>query len=553
MSQLIDHGVSADLKNVSGNSSWNRLNKFAVPAIVIFFAALVPIWFSFEHRIPTIDESGHILNAFTYADLFKHPRLFRVEWWHQFLSVNCFYPPFAHMTNGLFKAVFGSSRAVDIAVLTLFNAALSLSVYGITIRLTRSTLSAVLSMVVINLYPELALLNRAFWLDFPLTAMVGVGLFSLFNFRADPTWRRAVFAGIGLGAACMTKQIAIAYLALPVAAVFVEQIAGKSKSIADASKLFVAGLICAVINAPWFVLNAQKAKLMADECAVHISHPQSFSDNLWHYASVLPATMSPFLMIAFVAALFFARKIVTRQLYLLLLSAGGGVLAVSTLVWILPKPQYIAPALIMTAVVTACFLAQSIEHKNFYVRRAAIIALVAAVLQMLSLQFSPYPVSSPKWVSNFARSMGNTISEPRLGITLVNPRPEVDWGQVWAIREIDKVDKNNKVYVNILSNSPDLNVHTFELIAHDLNSAVVPTTSRSYTIGGDKMTFSPSQALYYQWYLIQDENHYQGFVDAASEKAFEQLKQFVKTDAHFKEVSRHQLPDGTNLTLYRQK
>ena len=171
---MIDQGVNADSKNVSGNSQWNRLGKFVLPVAVIAFAALVPIWFSFEHRIPTIDESGHILNAFTYADLFKHPRLLRPEWWHQFLSVNSFYPPFAHMTNGLFKAIFGSSRAVDIAVLTLFNVALTLSVYGITMRLTRSISAAILSAVVINLYPELALLNRAFWLDFPLTAMVGV-------------------------------------------------------------------------------------------------------------------------------------------------------------------------------------------------------------------------------------------------------------------------------------------------------------------------------------------------------------------------------------------
>ncbi|MBS1954371.1 MAG: glycosyltransferase family 39 protein [Cyanobacteria bacterium SZAS-4] len=553
VSQLIDQGVNAGSKNVSENSSWNHLGKIVLPAVVIAFAALVPIWFSFEHRIPTIDESGHILNAFTYADLFRHPRLLRAEWWHQFLSVNSFYPPFAHMTNGLFKAIFGASRAVDIAVLTLFNAALSLSVYGITMRLTRSSLAAVLSAVVINLYPELALLNRAFWLDFPLTAMVGVGLFSLFNFRTNPTWSRAILAGVALGAACMTKQIAVVYLVLPAAAVFFEKIAGRTKFIADAVKLAVAGLIAAAISAPWFVLNAGKAKLMADECAVTITHAQSFTGNLQHYAQVLPATMSPYLLVAFVLALVFARKIVTHQLYLLLLSAGGGVTAVCTLAWILPKPQYIAPALIMTAVVTGCFLAQMVESKQRFVQRLGWIGLVAAILQILSLEFSPYPVSTPQWFANIGRSMGNTISEPRLGITLVNARPEVDWGQYWAMQEIDKLDKGRKVYLNILANSPDLNVHTFELIAHDLHSEVVPTTSRKYTIGGDKATFSPAEALYYHWYLVQSENHYQGFADAASEKAFEQLKQFVKTDSHFEQVASHSLPDGSTLTLYRQK
>ncbi|MFN8551898.1 MAG: phospholipid carrier-dependent glycosyltransferase [Candidatus Obscuribacterales bacterium] len=252
MSNTIDHDVTVASKSESADASWLRLKAILLPATVFFFAALVPIWFSFEHRIPTIDESGHILNAFTYADLFRHPRLLRGEWWHQFLTVNSFYPPFAHMTNGLFKAIFGSSRAVDIAVLTLFNAALTLSTYGITKHLTRSYTAAVLSAVIINLYPELALLNRAYWLDFPLTAMVGVGLFALFHFRANPTWKRALFAGICLGAACMTKQIAVAYLILPAAIVFFERVAGSSKSYTDAVKLAVAGLLTGALSAPWF-------------------------------------------------------------------------------------------------------------------------------------------------------------------------------------------------------------------------------------------------------------------------------------------------------------
>lgn len=457
------------------------------------------------------------------------------------------------MTNGLFKAICGSSRAVDIAVLTLFNAVLTLSTYGIAKHLTRSYSAALLSAVVINLYPELALLNRAFWLDFPLTAMVGLGLFSLFHFRVNPTWKRALLAGLCLGAACMTKQIAVAYLILPAAVVFFEHVGGRSKSYADAGKLAVTGLITGALSAPWFVLNAAKARLMADDCAVHITHTQSFAENLLHYAQVLPATMSPLLMALLIVALFGARKVVLRQLYPLLFSAIGGVAAVSTLGWILPKPQYIAPALITTAVVSGCFLSLLFESRNTWLKRCGWLILVAATLQTISLEFAPYPLSKPEWFSNFGRATGNTISEPRLGITFVNPRPDVDWGQYWAMREIEKVDKGRQVYLNILSNSPDLNVHTFELIAHDLNSMVVPTTSRNYTIGGDRVRFSPAQALYYQWYLVQSENHYQGFVDEASRKAFEQLINFVQSGDSFIRVGAHRLPDGSTLRLYRQK
>ncbi len=552
MSRAINQDTTVDSDNVSGGSPLRRFAPIALPLVAILFGALIPIWFAFEHRIPTIDESGHILNAFTYADLFRHPRLLRADWWHHLMTVNSFYPPFAHMTNGVFKAFFGASRAVDIAVLTIFNIALTLSVYGIAMRLTRSYASALLSAVVINLYPELALLNRAFWLDFPLTAMVGVGLFSLFHFRAQPSWSRACIAGVALGAACMTKQIAVAYLVLPAVAVFAESLIGLGKSFGTAAKLVLVGAITAAISAPWFLLNAEKAKLMADDCAVHITHTQSFSDNLMHYCQVLPATMSPLLMAVFVVALFAARKIIRKQLYPLLFSAVGGVLAVCTLGWILPKPQYIAPALITTAVISGCFLAQLFDNQNKWMKRAGTIILLAGIVQIFSLEFAPYPLSTPALLADFGRAAGNTIAEPRLGIVRVNARPDVDWGQYWAMREIDKMDNGKKVYLNILSNSPDLNVHTFELIGHDLNSSVIPTTSRNYTIGGDKVTFSPTEALYYPWYLIQSESHYQGFVDEASEKAYDRLKNFVQSDSRFKLIGTHHLPDGTTISLYRQ-
>lgn len=536
-------------------SSWwsDKRRVVGCGAVVIVCAFLVPFWFSFEHRIPTIDESGHILNAFTYADLFKHPQFFRGRWWHDLLSVNCFYPPFAHMTNGLFKAMFGSGRAVDIAALTAFNVVLTTSVYGIAWRLTRSAKAAIFSACIVNLYPEIALINRAFWLDFPLTAMVSLALFALLLFRDKPTWRSAVLAGFALGSACMTKQIAVTYLVLPAVAVFTEQLLGKGKSFSNASKLCVTAIITALLSAPWFVLNAGKAKVMADECAANISHAQSFTDNLFHYVQVLPSTMSPLLVAALLCAVCALGKAQWRNLYLLALSAGGGVLAVCTLTWITPKPQYIAPALISAAVITASALARLVESPNPLAKRVGLAALTAAVLQLFSLLFSPYPLAKPEWLANFGRALGNTIAEPRLGITLVNPRSPTDWGQDWTLDQIVTVDKGSPVYLNVLSNSPDINVHTFELLVHERNCSVVPTTSREYTIGGDVVKFSPAKALYYQWYLIPSENHYQGFVDSASAKAFDELKHFVQTGTNFRQVGTHALPDGTSIALYRQK
>ena len=545
----LENRLESELPNEKRFQTFWTGERFGLPLVAVAFACLIPIWYYFEHRLPSIDESGHILNSFAYADLFRHPRLLSGHWWHELLTVNRFYPPLVHMLNGFLKSFMGTGRWIDIASLTGFNLLLTASTYGITRNLTRSSKAALFAAIFINFYPELALLNRAFWLDFPLTAMVGVALYALTKWQSTPNWKSAAWAGVALGLACMTKQIAATYLALPFAAVAIVQVVRKKL---PAPQVLMIVTLGALICAPWFLLNAGAVKEIADECAVHIMHRQTILDNLKFYASVLPSMMSPLLMACFAGALFATPRTEIRRLWPLALSALGGIAAVSTLAWIIPKPQYIAPALIGAAVLSGCFAEHIVESRLKLPRIAVYLVIIVAGLQIASLLFAPYPVSQPVWFAKLPEVLGNTIKEPRLGINRINARPAEDWGQYWSIKQIDQIEKGKPVWLNVLCNSPDLNVHTFEIVARDLHSPVKPTTSRVYTIGGDETNFSEEKALYYQWYLIQSENRYQGFADAKSESEFNKLKQFVRSGKNFKEVARKALPDDSTIFLYKQ-
>ena len=118
---------------------------------------------------------------------------------------------------------------------------------------------------------------------------------------------------------------------------------------------------------------------------------------------------------------------------------------------------------------------------------------------------------------------------------------------------IDKLDHGIPVWLNILPNVPQFNPHTFELLARHQGMAVRPTSSRTWTVMGDQVSFTPDTALYYQWYLIKTGAQGYQFKDKDSGTSYEDLKDFVRKSGHFTPITTQLLPDGSTLLLYRRK
>jgi hypothetical protein len=86
-----------------------------------------------------------------------------------------------------------------------------------------------------------------------------------------------------------------------------------------------------------------------------------------------------------------------------------------------------------------------------------------------------------------------------------------------------------------------------------IGSAVRPTSSRTWTVLGDTVTYSPESALYYQWYLLKSGYAGLRLLNPESEKANADILKFVKESGKFELIAEKKVPDGSEILLYRQK
>lgn len=475
------------------------------------------------------------------------------------LTVNFFYPPFVYVTNGILKLVFGVAPWVDALSKALYVFVLSVSVFAITKNLLKDNLVATTAVAFINLYPETTVLSHTSMLDFPVMAMVALGLWLLLYWREQPSWKRTIALAAVLAATCMTKQIGCAFLVLPCLAVFVDSL--RRGNVDQSKKLIVAGLMPPLVAAPWILANAAHVKeyieftkhTYASSGVALPSYPSVFT----YFLQGLPHMLTPFLLALFVVAFFLTKPSVHRSLYLVTLSSFGGMLLISCITWTAPLDRYLMPAFLMPAIYSANFFAGLIARKQTYIKLTAALIMAVAAWQFLLINFTPYPLSAPAASSQsftgMKKALGLSIRGYREEISNTYPEPPgSDDGQKWVLASIAKVDGANPSWLNVLINSRQFNAQTFDYLAKLEKSAVLPTTSRSWTIVGDQSDFSPTKAMYYQWYLLQDPELKSTFYNRNSEESFEQLRAFVKSSGHFHLVGVKSVADGTNLCLYRQ-
>lgn len=525
-------------------------------ALLAFLGAC--LWFSFDHAYPGIDESGHILNSFQYADLLRRPRFWSGEWLGSFLTVNQFYPPAIHVFNGALKLALGPDLWVDRLSLAFFAALLSAATFAVARLSGVARAGAAFAACVIFAYPQIDALANDPLLDFPLVTMVSLSLFTMLWWRRKNSWTRAIIAGVALGAACMSKQIAGAFLALPGLFLFVEAVVKgvREKRPGPCAQVLAIALVGAAICLPWTVTNAASIRSLAQYNEAAIGKrglAESFAGNFLFYLQSLPHIMSPLLLSVFALA---AVSAVARRKGALLpavLSSFGGLALISVLTWAFPLERYAAPALIGLAVVSGHLAESVIRQRRIWLKALAAVAAAAAAAQFISFNYSPYPLGS-SWLAGLSLSMGVFLKEFR-GETIEkhNPHARQDWHQREALALIDRFEHGNPCWLNILPCTRRLNVHTFEWLARLDRRAVRPTTSRVWSVMGDELSFSPQSALWYHWYLLKTGRQGNIFKTPASQSAYEELERFVRASGRFRLVKTWNAPDGSLIELYRQR
>lgn len=178
--------------------------------------------------------------------------------------------------------------------------------------------------------------------------------------------------------------------------------------------------------------------------------------------------------------------------------------------------------------------------------------ILLAGLQYISFFFSPYPLAAPPGLSQASNLLGMKLHSSTFAKDgqKDNPVPYRDWGYDWAIKNVERFNKGQPVYLNVLVNEPDLNAQTFDLETRERKLALKPTTSLIWTIVGDELKFSEETAMYYHWYLVK-EGKLPRFKGEDSKTNYSKLVAFIKDSGHFQYVDRMKAPDGDSLVLYR--
>jgi hypothetical protein len=524
------------------------VQQFSLRAVVVCIALVACVvatnafWFASDRRLPSTDEAGHILNAMQYSELFNHFRPWKLSWLQQFLSINPFYPPAVYIYDGLLKLAFGTERWVDNLCIISYTAILTASTFGAAWLVSRCSGVAAIAAIVVNLYPQISWLSHMYMLDLPLVAMVAAGLFALLWWKENPTTFRTAACGAVLAAACFTKQLGAAYLVPACAYLFF--------TVPRAEKLKLAGMaaVVAAVMVPWGLVNANWISSYAAENAqvmqgVNVNPVLVFGDylrGLWY-------SMSGFLSIACIVGLLVTPKEVHKPLAVLYVSAIGGIAFTSLLSCTMPLDRYAAPALIVAAVATACG-----ARELYRGQREVGLAFIGLTLVIGTLQYVSFSFSTP--FDRLSANLGVALREYR-GARIEKSRPidTTAWHYDWVLSSVAARDPGSPVWLNILPAYGVFNPHSYELLAKEKGLALKPTTSRRWTIVGDTVEFSPESALWYHWYVLKTGHQGNPFKDAGDAQAYEKLIDFVRSSGRFELAGQRALPDGSSLSLYRQR
>ncbi len=535
----------------------------ALIATAIFCAALA-LWLCFDKHVPACDEANHVMNGLTYTNLLQHARPLRAGWWHNFFTVNTYYPPVGTLTMGAACAIIKDPILALQLVKIFWLAVLSLSIGAIAFMVSRSSIAVAAAICLVNVCSLTCDLSHSALLDLPIIAMVAAALAAIYWKDGSASLKRSATAGIILGIAIMTKQVAIAFLGFPV---LLDSILTLKRNWNKRGLYSIAimALPALFLCLPWTIINYSSVQKLNGEIAADLSMRGSTSSrilfNLEYYLGSWLYCASPLVLVTALLGFSALKKEQHKKLLPLWISILPAATALSLISCQPARDRYVAPMVVLIAIAGGCGLAQLVKRNQaaFVITTAIFVPL--ATLQYVSFNLSPYPITEPTWVNDMARLLHCSLREhvspffdkSNSIVRIEKISPNTHGGEIGKqiLDCIEKEDGMTSSWLNITAFSADLDVHEFELLARLRKLAVMPTTSRLWTALGDKEEFSESKALNYRWYVIKNGDQGFRFADKESYCAHERLIYFVKNQYELKKKLK--ASDGSNLEIYRAR
>jgi len=533
---------------------------------------MLVLWYSLDHGYPSWDGASHIFDAQRYADLFRHPKIWKLAWIQQFLTVNYCYPPTIHAINGLVKVALGPGAWGDQVPLIGSDVLLTLAVFYIALRATDNRLAAISSAVIVNCIPLVSALSHVPMLDFHHLAWNAGALAAMLWWRDVPTWHRTAVLALVAGVACTSKQIAPFFLVGPAVILGCEAVRDRDRS--RLAKLSVVALVSGLFLAVWVLpQRAEIASYMSRNQGLlaSMSRIALFGQNLADYAGGLTQVLSPLFAATSLIGLvvIVGKRLVTPALTMLLASSAFGVLLLSALSFQLPEYRYAVTLAVTAAVITGTLLA--VWFGSALPRIAALSILAIGLLQYVVLNYCP-PLAPA--LARVPSMLGVTLAEPELTFATLKsgqslteyshsmirknglrtaPVPASDpFGQTWLVGQVGSASGGAETYVALMPNTAELNVHTLNLAAQRAGKQVRFSSLRVWTPGGDSVRFDPKQIGYFNWFVLKSGNQGLTLRDAESAEQYLRIEEYIRRSGRFAVHAAVTLPRQETLVVFRR-
>jgi hypothetical protein len=480
-------------------------------------------WNVYTNRMPTFDQSAHMLKGIHYAEAIASGKFL-----HELWSVPAAYPPLYQLMLGLAALLFGATPALGLYVNLLVLAVLMAATYSIGVQISGRWAGSVAAILVV-LYPGTALYTREALQELTLAGATAVSLALLISDGRFQRGRSAISFGLSLGVGLLVKPSFFFFLWLPLAIAATISFRGASR--VTFRNIALVGLVALAVASVWYVPQGEGvlALMRVNRSDAlrwgHTADPGRGFLSLWHSGAVAMTTVLG--QYVALAAMVVAAVTCFRRVWMLHASIFGGWLVLVFAI-VSRDEKYLLPMLAPTAVLVALLIERA---KPPWIRNSSIALLLGVhVLAFFNATVGWHPFTTFGLLDVDSIYVGTAGAEPSL--------PEL----VAFMHDTSRDDATVAVVPNVLR----LNCNTLAWQAGRIGSSMTfdhISYSGYYSEEGAILHASTCD-----WVLLK--TGYQGFKTSAD--LADVLSDRVRSSPErFDLVKTFPLEDGSEAQLYR--
>lgn len=522
-----------------------------IALVVVVFSVLSSIYFVLlDERPNSWDPALHMYYSLIYYKLIQTLNL------NEIIFVSNYYPPLVHIISAIIYLFTGFSEKIAILTNIMFYFILILTVFKIAEKLYGFRVG-VISAILVSLFPGIIEFQRVYMLDLALTSLFSLSIYFYISSKDFSDLKNSIFFGLTFGLCELTKWNAFIYIVPTLFAIFITNYTRRcpicykfttSKEYKIGLKtfcskkhlklymnrkeinrnripilnIFVALFVCLMTIGWWYIPNLKMVAfrlIYFANIGSREGDPNFLTLEGWLYYlnAILEYLQIPFFLIFIVSVIWFFKNRLS-------LSWIFSILFVYIILTLISNKdhRYILPLLPIFSIQMAVFFGDLYEKRLGKLLFSVFIIIGLVNISALTFGFP---------------SINNKLF----------PNPEYPKKEDWKITEVLEIIKNSGGEGKIVVVLPDhvyLNGQSLEF--YRLSKGYKFSIYNGVYIGYD--TFKNNFDKIDYIILIEPRDHV-GVYGDVEEKLY---KYFYSKKENFKNLANFELPDRTNLYIYKR-